>query len=72
MDCNASFSRYNTVVRLQGMWSLLEARREKGSDSANRSFSLLGVQSLSKMYSNVKIHFSLTRQSVYIVMYIVV
>jgi hypothetical protein len=60
-DCNASFSRYNTVVRLQGMWSLLEARREKDSDSANRSVSLLGVQSLSKMYSNMKTHFSLTR-----------
>ena len=60
-DCNPSFSRYNAVIRLEGLWNLLEASREKDVDHVDRSFQLLGINSLSRMYSNMKTHFFLTR-----------
>ena len=59
--CDSTFTRYNAVVRLQGLWSLLEARRESDALMAVRDSSMVGIQYLSRVYSNVKKHFLLTR-----------
>jgi hypothetical protein len=60
VDCNPSFTRYNAVTRLQGLWGLLEASRETDADHTDRSLRLFGINSLSRMYSNMKKHFFLT------------
>ena len=60
-DCNPSFQRYNAVKRVEGMWHLLEATMESESTTTKRKFSLRGLNSMSKLYSNMKKHFYLLR-----------
>mmetsp|Transcript_987 Transcript_987/g.2130 ORF Transcript_987/g.2130 Transcript_987/m.2130 type:complete len:406 (-) Transcript_987:77-1294(-) len=57
--CDSSFIRYNTVVRLLGLWSLLEARRDTDTLANARISSTMGIQYLSRVYANVKKHFLL-------------
>jgi hypothetical protein len=60
-ECNPSFTRHDCVTRLQALWRLLEARQEVDGDKATRHVPIFGLNSLTKMYANMKKHFFLTR-----------